>query len=231
MPWSQQDLSFKTLIDRRVTSSSKGFYEEIAQSAINSSLQEIWTSTISSTPATAVSQGVAEQRTLFTLTEDTSVGSQQCYYAYTGGSRLSDWIPPKYGTDYTIHLYQSTDVEIFPTDVSGWFFNYQTGILIFSASTAGFSKPFKISGYRYVGTKGTVAKGPTVSVTDHLVSFSDTTGQQLKDSTLAVIEQYVLSTPTPVGTGIKGQKYYDSTYLYECVSTNTWVRYLTDTTW
>lgn len=230
MSWTPADLSFKTLIDRRVTSSSKQYYNEEADDLINKSLQDVWTSSIPSSAALAVLNGVAEQRVLFTMTEDTSVGSQECYYAYSG-SRLKDWIPPKYGSDYTIHVYQNTDAEIFSTNSCGWFFNYQTGVLIFSGSTSSLSKPFKISGYRYVGTKGAVVKGPAVSVADHLAAFADTTGLLLKDSNIAIVEQYVLSTPTPTSTGIKGQRYYDSTYIYDCVNTNTWVRITSDRTW
>jgi hypothetical protein len=232
MSWTQADLSFKTLIDRRVTSSSKQYYNEEADDLINKSLQDVWTSSIPSSAALAVSNGVAEQRVLFTMTEDTSVGSQQCYYAYSG-SRLKDWVPPKYGSDYIIRVYQNTNVEIFSTDPCGWFFNYQTGVLIFSGSTSSLSKPFKISGYRYVGTKGAVVKDPAVSVADHLAAFTDSTGLLLKDSNIAIVEQYVLSIPTPTGTGVKGQRYYDSTtgYLYDCVATNTWVRSVHERTW
>ena len=198
MPWTKEDNSFKTLIDRFTTSSTKSFYEESAGVSINVGIQDLWMDTLSTTPATAVSQGIAEARTLFTLTEDTSVGSQQCYYAFSG-VRLTDWIPPKYGSDYTIHLYQNTNAEIFPADVSTWLFNYQTGTLVFNASTAAFSKPFKISGYRYIGAKGTAYSG---------------------------------TAPTPTGTGIKGQIYYDSTsYLYRCVATNTWIRSIVERTW
>ena len=154
MPWTQTDRSFKTLINRRTTSSGKQYYEEIGDHTLNVHIDEVWAQTLPSDPATAVSQGLASQYTLFTMTEDVSVGSQQCYYAYSGGNRLEDWISDKYGTGYAVNLYQSTGAQIFPTDACQWFFDYPTGILTFNASTAAFSKPFKISGYRYIGTKG-----------------------------------------------------------------------------
>jgi hypothetical protein len=103
---------------------------------------------------------VAEQKTLFTLTEDNSVGSQQSYYAQVDGTRLKDWISDKYGDGYKVHLYQNNGNEIFPTDVSLWFFDNPTGILTFNASTASFTKPFKVSGYRYIGQKGAVSAIP-----------------------------------------------------------------------
>jgi hypothetical protein len=164
MPWTKEDRSFKTLINRRTTSSGKAWYEELGDNTINVHSDEIWAS-----PSQAVIDGVAELRTLFTLTEDVSVGSQQCYYAYESGNRLKEWISDKYGLGYAIHLYQNTGAEIFPTDVSTWFFDYQTGILTFNASTAGFSKPFKITGYRYIGSKGgggTISGGEVYDIVD-----------------------------------------------------------------
>jgi len=153
MAWDKTDRAFKILINKRVTSNVKAFYEELGDRTINVQAGEIWAQAVDSSPAQAVIDGVALQYTLFTMTEDTSVPSQQCYYAFSG-SRLGDWISDKNGSAYSIHLYQNSGAEIFTTDPCGWFFDYPTGILTFSGSTASFSKPFKISGYRYIGIKG-----------------------------------------------------------------------------
>lgn len=40
-----------------------------------------------------------------------------------------------------------------------------------------------------------------------------------------------LSAPTPTTIGKKGNMRYVSGYMYVCVETNTWVRYLTETSW
>lgn len=156
MPWTKEDRSFKTLINRRTTSSNKAYYEEYGDNTINVHMDEVWSSSVSVDPQAAILAGVAQKYTLLTLTEDVSVGSQQCYYAYSGGA-LKDWIGEKYGSDYAVKLYQNSGTQIFPTDPSGWFFDYQTGILTFNGSTAAFSKPFKITAYRYIGAKGTVS--------------------------------------------------------------------------
>ena len=153
MAWTSSDKAAKTLINRRATSSVKASYEELGDRTINVHLDEVWVQSVPTDPSQAVIDGAAEQRTLFTLTEDTSVANHQCYYAYDTGNRLRDWISDKYGTGYAIHLYQSTGAEIFPTDSSGWAFDYTTGILTLN-STTGLSLPLKISGYRYVGSKG-----------------------------------------------------------------------------
>ena len=164
MPWTSTDRAFKILINRRVTSSGKQYYEEIGDNTINVHIDEVWAQTVSVDPTAAVIAGVAEARTLLTMTEDVSVGSQQAYYAFSG-SRLKDWISGKYGSDYEVKLYQNNGTQIFPTDPCGWFFDYPTGILTFSATTAAFTKPFKITGYRYIGTKGAGTSVPLATDT------------------------------------------------------------------
>jgi hypothetical protein len=42
---------------------------------------------------------------------------------------------------------------------------------------------------------------------------------------------YVDYEPTPTSSGVQGQKYFGSGYLYECVDTNTWVRHAVATSW
>lgn len=155
MATNNTDRAFKTLVNRRTTDENKAYYEEISDQTINIYVNDIWTGDISATPATAVLAGVAQQYTLFSLTEDVSVASQQAWYADDGyGSRLKNWISDKYGDDYSIHLFDNADNEIFPTDSLDWFWDYQTGILTISGNASAFSQPFKISGYRYIGPKG-----------------------------------------------------------------------------
>jgi hypothetical protein len=158
MSWTQQDISFKYLLNKRESSSGKAFYEEFGDDTLNTHIANVWIETIADNdPAQALIDGVAEIRTSFLLTEDTSVPNNQCYYAYDSsgpGVRLKDWIGDKFGSNYAIHLYQNDGTEIFPTDNCQWLFSYQTGILIFNGSTSSFAKPFKITGYRYIGTKG-----------------------------------------------------------------------------
>jgi len=164
--WTKEDRSFKTLINRRTTdSTNKYYFNEFGDYTINIHGDEIWIQTIpENDPAEAVSQGVAEQRTLLVLTWDNSVPNYECYYAADGfGNRLKYWISSKYGDNFTVHLYDNNDSEIFPTDSCGWFFDYQTGILTFNANMTSYARPFKISGYRYVGQIGigSGATGPT----------------------------------------------------------------------
>ena len=235
MAWSTTDRAFKTLISKRTTSSGKAFYEEIGDNTINVSIDEVWSSTISSTPSQAVIDGVAELRTLFTLTEDTSVGSQQSYYAYDS-VRLKDWISDKYGTDYAVKLYQNNGTQIFPTDPSTWFFDYQTGILTFNGSTASFSKPFKITAYRYIGSKGSSLTG----LSDGRIPFyksdtssfynspfrTDSTAVNI-DSTASGEARLLFSTGQLAMGQLDGGVYFGGVGIKE----NQWEISNTDTTW
>lgn len=47
----------------------------------------------------------------------------------------------------------------------------------------------------------------------------------------SLLEQWLTSTPTPASTGVKGQLYYDGTYLFVCVSADTWVRHAVERSW
>ena len=155
MPWEKTDRSFKTLINKVTTDSSgKYWYNEISAGTLNVHTNEIWADQVNSDPSQAIIDGVVELRTLMVLTWDNSVPNNQCYYAYESGNRLMDWVSTKYSDAYTVHLYDNNNNEIFTTDASQWFFDYQTGILTFNGSTSSFAKPFKVTGYRYIGTKG-----------------------------------------------------------------------------
>jgi len=190
VPWTKEDRSFKTLINRRTSSSGKAWYEEFGDRTINIHNEEIWAESIDSIPAQALIDGVAELRTLFTLTEDTSVGNQQYYYAQESEVRLKDWISDKYGSNYAIQLFENSGVQIFPTNPSQWFFDYQTGILTFNGSTASFSKPFKVTGYRYIGTKGGAGGGSVAG--KEAYEFVDTTanGQHIFSLSVTPVNSY-----------------------------------------
>lgn len=152
MAWSFLDKAYKILVNKRATSINKKPYEEFGDFTLDISASEIKAQPIPiNNPAQGIVDGVVEQFTLFALTEDNTVGAQQSYYAFQSGNRLKNWISDKYGALYAIKLYDNADNQIFPTDPSDWVFDYPTGILNFSGSTAGFPKPFKITGYRYKG--------------------------------------------------------------------------------
>ncbi len=72
------------------------------------------------------------------------------------------------------------------------------------------------------------------SITEGDVALFTGTGRVVPGS---VIEQWVNpnlfpgNKPAPDSNGFKGQRCYDGYYMYECVATNTWIRYLTEAFW
>lgn len=199
MATTKTDRAFKTLINKRTTSEDKRAFEEFGDRTINVHGSEVWADDIAEDdPAQAILDGAAEVRTLFEMTRDTTVGGDQAWYADSGG-RLKDWISDKYGPSYTAHLFDGSDNEIFPTDASDWFFDYQTGILTFSGDPSGFDKPFKVTGYRYIGTKGAGGggvAGPGSSTDTALPRWSGTGGDTLLDSNVTLSAADAMVFPT-----------------------------------
>lgn len=152
MSWTKEDKSFKTLINRRATNSGKAFYEEFGDFTVDIHAREVKAEDIPlSNPTQAVSNGVAQQYDLLPLVEDNTVASSQSWYAEVAGVRLANWISDKYGAPYALRLFDGNDQQIFPTDTSDWIFDYVTGILTFNGNVASYTKPFKITAYRYIG--------------------------------------------------------------------------------
>src|SRR6056297_513029 len=144
------NLSFKKLVNRQYTTPNKAWYEE--QSGIGFKLKgiDVWVDPIPEEPSSADPSVVQEFNTL-TLTEDTTVNFQRTWYCKDGDTKIGDFIPPLYGSGYEVALFDNNDNQIYPTDASDWFFDYTTGILTFGESVSGFTTPFKIKVYRYIG--------------------------------------------------------------------------------
>lgn len=152
MAWDALDLVFKKILGKRVTSDAKKFYEEFGDIALDISASEIKAQPIPfNDPTTGITNGVVLQYTNLVLTEDITVAGHQSWYAFTGGNRIKNWIPDKYGVLYPIKLYDNTGSQIFPTDGQGWIFDYVTGVLNFIGPITS-PTPFKITGYTYIGT-------------------------------------------------------------------------------
>lgn len=197
MAWNKEDISFKTLLNKRVTNSSKRHFEEFGDFTIDISASEIKAQDIPlNDPASGITSGVVVAYTLFPLTKDSTVSGDQSYYAYSTtdttrsivDNRLRDWISDKWGSAYAPKLYDANNVLIPATHVSDWLFNAITGILIFNGDTSSLAKPVKLTGYRYVGKKGVksgVAAGVSVTYAQLKVLVDN--------STLDAGTQYLIS--------------------------------------
>jgi len=193
MPWNKTDRSFKTLINKRVTDSDAKFYfNEKGDFTINTHQLELWVDAIPST-APGATTDIVEYHNTLTLVEDTSVPTKQAWFATSNAStvpaqtdetsRLKNWVSDKYGSTYEIVLYDTSNVQIPPSDGCGWFFDYQTGILTFTSTTTttggggslSSRAPFKIKGYRYIGRTGldgNIIKNEVRVATTPATSFS-----------------------------------------------------------
>jgi len=161
----------KILTNKRATSSAKATYEEIGDFTINIHKDEMWNQTIDLDPIVAENQGVIQKHTLQPFTEDITVASQRAWYMEIDSERVKDWVSDKYGSNYGIKLFDADDNEIFSTDASSWFFNYPTGVLTFENSVSGFSQPFKLTGYRYIGTKGADGYFDSLTLSFEIICF------------------------------------------------------------
>jgi len=151
MSWSLLDKAYKILVNKRATSTLKKPYEEFGDNTLDVHASEVKAQPIPfNDPAQGIVDGVVELQTLLVLTEDVTVANYQSWYAFSG-VRLKNWISDKYGALYTAKLYDNNNVQIFPTDVSDWNFDYVTGILNFNGDVSAYARPFKLTGYRYIG--------------------------------------------------------------------------------
>jgi hypothetical protein len=159
------DKSFKTLINKEFGSTAKASYEEFGANTINVNSSEVWGDSISSTPATAVSAGVARVLTTFTLSPvegyTTSIFHVVSGSAFTPGTTINratvdttllqrNFISDKYGVDYKARLFDNSGNEIFETDAIDWYFDYVTGILSIQ-DPGSYSTPYKMTIYQYTG--------------------------------------------------------------------------------
>ena len=189
MSWSQQDLSFKKLSNKRVTTSTgKGLPEEKGASTLELYLPDIKTENIPGTGNTATGlNGVLYYygpTASFgqTLVVDTSVPGNLTWFASSGygntttandgsaiseSQRLFNWVSDKYdafgtvsGAGYEIKLYDNAGNLITKSDASNWLFDYQTGILLFNNATLSNGNPVSTSGpYKIVGWRYVGQKG------------------------------------------------------------------------
>ena len=162
--------SFRALINKEFTTTAKKFYEEFGANTINMSMNEIWASTVSSTPGTAVSAGVAKSYTDFSLSPLLGYATSVFYFASGSGWTTGDtvnrgtinqsylqrnFISDKYGSGYAATL-KDNDGDVVPaTDPIDWIFDYQTGILsIQDPGEGSYSLPYSMSLYQYIGEFG-----------------------------------------------------------------------------
>jgi len=188
MSWSKEDISFKKLSSKRVTWTSNQVFEEIGARSLDIHNLDIKADPIPDVPpgsSTSVLQFYDySSGTGLTLVKDLTVSDNLTYFATIFNSsgqesfanqlvgagatgRLFNFVSDKYdalgtaaGAGYEIKLYDKDGIQITKTDSSLWYFDYQTGILMFQNSASGTiasRAPFSITAYRYIGGFGITA--------------------------------------------------------------------------
>jgi len=169
------DLVFKKVVNRQYTSAVKEWYEENPGIPFKLKGSDVWIDNIPETPPSVDSAVVKGWRITnkLQLTKDTTVNNNQGWYAEEGGSKLTGFISPRYGQGYTARLFVQGGAEIPTTHSSGWFFDYESGILTFDSSPPG--SAFEIVVYQYIGStaddlaealEGSAWQDPVLSISD-----------------------------------------------------------------
>jgi hypothetical protein len=135
---TKNSIAFKKSIAKDHRNTDNEWYEETDGGGFNLHSDDVWAQAVPSTPpgstTTAVKVYTDSADGAIQLTEDVTVPNERGWYADDSG-RLRGFVPPKYGQLYTVKLYEdngsgtSKGNEIFTTDVSDWFFDYETGYL------------------------------------------------------------------------------------------------------
>ena len=189
------DKSFRALINKEFSTTSKKFYEEFGANTINTSTSEVWSQVISSTPATAVNDGVARLYTDFVLSPLQGYANEAFYFVsgsgWTPGDEVNrplinenllqrNFISSKYGSSYNVILKDNNSTIIEATDAIDWQFDYMTGILNIQDPGAGtYSTPYKLTAYQYIGKFASASIGESVktgSVAGSTLTFEKNDG-------------------------------------------------------
>lgn len=186
------DKTWKNSLDKALTSTKKAYYEEAIGAANILFGDSVWVSDLPTDPSQAVTQGLAIQYADLTLTEDVTVEKKQgwlaCAVVDNLGTRIRNWIPPKFGVGYNIRLYEdngagSKGTEIFTADNINWLFDYGNGILFLENQPTGKTTPFHISGYVYTGLTATSissgASGLSIDIANQLYLRRDGTNNAI----------------------------------------------------
>jgi len=180
------DFAFKKLANREYTSTAKRWYEEQPNVPFKLKGSDVWIEDIPSIPPSSGTSVIQIFNTL-TLTEDVTVANKQSWIAeYPPGSRIGSFIAPRYGSGYTVRVYDGSNSEIPTGDGSSWFFDYEMGILTFDNPPGNYgwiTSDFKVKIYRYIGrTADDITTGSGGLAASEIDNDSTVSGVTVKDA-------------------------------------------------
>lgn len=185
---------------------------------------------------TGVSAGSAVlHRRVYLTVDPTSNGltwfARQIYGSHFSKSLTNFIQPQRFGSGYTVRLFQANGVEILTTQ-GAWIFNWQKGMLLFAtgytAAQQGYSQPLYIEGFRYVGALGVGSEIPAGELHDTLrfngTSWVPTSAVKSDGTDLNIANRLTVSGSivipsgiapiTPAASGTEGELRWDDNFLY-----------------
>lgn len=125
-------ISFKKLQGKAHTDDAKAIGNEAVENRVNVHGSNVWSNTIDSTPATAVSAGVAEFINDAVFVEDVTTNGHSFYLTYPvghdrEGERITTAIPPSYGSGYEIAVKLVGGATLAVGDARNWVYDYENG--------------------------------------------------------------------------------------------------------
>ena len=140
---------FKHLNFKGFSSTDKAYYEETTAFSPFVHGDEVWLDDLTGF-STANSTGLVIEHVMIPLEEDVTVSGSRAWYNTTEFPN-GRCVPPSFNQSYTVKLYESDGTQIFLSDASDPFFEYETCRLSFQ-DTHSFSTPIKITVYTYNGS-------------------------------------------------------------------------------
>lgn len=138
---------FKHLNYKGFSSTDKAYYEETTPFSPFVHGDNVWLDDITNFAASNTSGRVVEHYRA-TFSEDVTVSNARAWFNTTISG---DCVPPSYNQSYTVKLYESDGTQIFLSDASDPFFEYETCRLAFQ-DTHSFSEPILVTVYTYAGS-------------------------------------------------------------------------------
>jgi hypothetical protein len=152
----QLDKISKKLDGKAQSSIKKRADEETMVSHLMVHSDNVWVSPIPQKASLALKNGIAIYRRQIVLLEDVTVSGHKGWYASTTANDsglIKNWIPPEFGNDYIVRLYDNSGAEISSSDAMRWHFDYQSGYLTIENNFT-YAYPFLLTGYEYTGKRG-----------------------------------------------------------------------------
>lgn len=144
--------SFNKLFGKAYSDDTKEIGNEATANQVYVHSDNIFAETISSTPSTAVSAGMALVVSGRFVADPTS--NNHTFFFQSGGQTITGAIPPSFGTGYELRLTDSTDSVIAVLDARNWVYDYANGVWFQQTAN---SSPAPASGalYIYIGSTAT----------------------------------------------------------------------------